>query len=84
MVANNTDGSSPLRTGSHMGTVPHVSNQEPIGVTEAAARLRMTRRGVHKAIHRGDLPARKLPGRTGAYVLDPADVERYADTRLSA
>ena len=66
-----------------MGTVPHVSNQ-PIGVTEAAHRLRMTRRGVHKAIQRGDLQALKLPGRTGAYVLDPSEVDRYADTRLSA
>lgn len=73
-----------MTTGSHMGTVRHVSNHTPIGVTEAAKRLRMTRRGVHKAIHRGDLPALKLPGRTGAYVLDPTEVDRFANSRLSA
>lgn len=61
--------------------IQHVSNQQPIGVTEAAQRLQMTRRGVHKAIHRGDLPAQRLPGVRGAFVLTVSDVERFANTR---
>lgn len=71
-----------MRHSSRSGTVTLVNNN-PIGVTEAARRLGMTRRGVHKAIHRGDLHALKLPGPTGAYVLDPTEVERFATSRIS-
>lgn len=36
--------------------------------------LGLTRAGLIRLVQRGGLPARKLPGRTGAYLFDPADV----------
>ena len=53
--------------------------QNLIGVTEAAAILGIKPRGVQHRITAGTLIAHKLPGKTGAYVLDRADVEAARD-----
>lgn len=57
---------------------------KPIGVTEAADRLAMTRRQVQRLVDKGDLvPVAKMRGRTGAYLFDPAEVERFAEEKTS-
>ncbi|HWU30855.1 MAG TPA: helix-turn-helix domain-containing protein [Microbacterium sp.] len=48
---------------------------ELISTLEAATMLRKSVRTVHRMISRGDLPATKLPGATGAYVLERSAVE---------
>lgn len=53
-------------------------------VAEAAGIIGITPRAVAKAIQAGRIPARKLPGRTGAYLLDPAEVHAFAATRNRA
>ena len=52
----------------------------PIGVTEVADRLAMTRRQVQRLVDKGALvPLAKMRGRTGAYLFDPADVARLEE-----
>ncbi|WP_179278002.1 excisionase family DNA-binding protein [Rhodococcus sp. 14-2470-1a] len=46
-------------------------------VAQAASRLGITRRGVLQAISRNAIAAQKLPTRTGAYLIEPEEVERY-------
>lgn len=43
--------------------------------SEAARILGLDVRTVHRMIKRGTLPAHKLPGRTGSYVINRTDVE---------
>lgn len=53
--------------------------------SEAAARLKITRAGVLRAVERDRLkPAGKLPGRTGAYLFDERELDRYAAARRQA
>ncbi|WP_200170783.1 excisionase family DNA-binding protein [Tomitella cavernea] len=52
-----------------------------ITAKEAASRLGVTRRAVIAAVERGTLRAKKLPGRTGAYLFDPADVDARAEAK---
>lgn len=51
------------------------SQQAPISAAQAAEILGVDATTVHRMIKRGTLPAHKLNGRTGAYVLDRAAVE---------
>lgn len=39
------------------------------------------RRTIQYAISKGDLKARKLPGATGAYLIERAELERWLDSR---
>lgn len=48
---------------------------EWIGVSEAATILHLSVRAVQHRIATGSLPAQKMPGRTGAYLLKREDVE---------
>lgn len=48
---------------------------------QAAARLGVDRKTILRWIADGRLPAVKLAGRTGAYLFDPADVDRLAAQR---
>ena len=43
---------------------------------QVAERLKITRTEVNRRAADGRLPARKLPGRTGSYIFDQADIER--------
>lgn len=45
----------------------------------AATRLGVDRTTITRMVQSGELPAKeKLPGRTGAYLFDPAVIERVA------
>lgn len=49
-----------------------------VSVAETSVILRRSVRTVHRLIYAGDLkPAIKVPGQTGAYLLERADVEAY-------
>ncbi|WP_280317241.1 helix-turn-helix domain-containing protein [Nocardia wallacei] len=52
-----------------------------LSVVEAAERLGIGRRAVVDLIRTHQLPAEKLPGRTGAYVLTPDAVEEFRRNR---
>ena len=49
-----------------------------ISAAEAAKILHISVRAVQHRITSGTLPAQKLPGKTGAYILDRATVEAIA------
>ena len=53
-------------------------NTDLISAAEAAQILRISVRAVQHRIAAGSLPAQKLPGKTGAYILDRAEVEAIA------
>lgn len=59
-------------------------NFEAIGIRDAVAILNRPKRTVIHWVTTGQLPAQKLPGLTGAYVFDRAEVERFAETRNKA
>ncbi len=61
-----------------------MTSSEPITAQEAAALLGITRRGVTEAIRSGRLQARKLPGRTGSYLLDLEEVRKFGDLRKAS
>lgn len=55
---------------------------DPLTTKQAAEVLRTDRKGVRRLIERGALvPVQKLPGLTGAYLFDRADVEALAAER---
>jgi len=56
----------------------------PLGAAEAAKILDLSHSGLRRLIDLGRLPADKLPGRTGAYVLKRKDVEALAKQRNAA
>ena len=56
----------------------------PTGVAEAAAILGTDRRTVVRMISRGTLPAHKMPGKTGAWIISRADVEALLTTERAA
>lgn len=56
-----------------------------ITTTEAATVLGYTVAWTNKLAASGRLPvAHKLPGRTGAFLFDRADIERWATTRAAS
>lgn len=57
---------------------------EQCTTAEAAATLQVDRRTVRRLIEEGALsPTMKLPGKTGAYLFDRADVEALKESRAS-
>jgi excisionase family DNA binding protein len=48
-------------------------------VDEAAKLLNRPRRTLADQVRRGVIPSEKLPGKTGAYLLERADVERLRE-----
>lgn len=56
----------------------------PLGVREAAAILRLSPRAVQRLLASGDLPAHKLSGKTGSYVIALEDVEKLLAERTAA
>lgn len=59
-----------------MTNSPPPSDSPFLSVTEAAELLRLSPRAVQHRISSGKLPAYKMPGRTGAYVLERAVIDR--------
>lgn len=53
-------------------------NQAQISAADAAAQHGIPKRTILAAIKRGDIPAHKLGGELGVYVINPADVARFA------
>lgn len=51
----------------------------PLTVAEVAAMVGRDRKTILRWIEAGRLDAVKLAGRTGAYLIDPADAERLAE-----
>ena len=56
----------------------------PLGVAEVAAILHKDRRQIIRMIRRGELAATKMPGHTGAYLIERAEVEALRDDRERA
>ena len=54
---------------------------DPITVARAAVRLGVDVTTVHRLIRGHALPATKLPGLRGAYLIRPADLDRYITER---
>lgn len=62
-----------------------VSQTHEITVNEAVKLTGLSRRSITYAARNGKLSSRKLPGRTGAYLLNLDEVRSYADlTKASA
>lgn len=55
-----------------------------LSVIEAAEQSGIPRRSLQWAILKGRLPAHKMPGRTGAYLIDPDDLADYISRREQA
>lgn len=53
----------------------------PLSVTEAAQMRGVPKRTVQHAIAKGDLKAHKMPGRTGAYLINERDLDRWISKR---
>ena len=52
-----------------------------MSVAEAANHLKLSRRAVINLIQSETLAAKKMPGKTGAYLLRPGDVESLRESR---
>lgn len=55
------------------------SSDHTITVNEAVKITGLSRRSITYAARTGKLSAQKLPGRTGAYLLNLDEVRKYAD-----
>lgn len=55
-----------------------------ISVVEAVEQTGIRKRTLQHAIAKGWLPAHKMPGLTGAYLIDPADLDDYLTRREQA
>lgn len=62
----------------------HMRNSQWITTSAAHERSGVPRRTIIAAINRGDLPAQKLPGLTGAFLINPADLDDWAKRRAAA
>lgn len=61
-----------------------VTDTDVIGAVEAAKVLRISKATVNRRAAAGELPSRKLPGKTGAYVFERSVVEQIAAARDAA
>ena len=57
------------------------SSPPPLSVAEAAKEKDVAARTIRHAILRGDLPAHKLGGQTGAYVINRRDLDKWIAKR---
>lgn len=62
----------------------HVPKPQWITTTGASQTSGVPKRTIIAAITRGDLHAEKLPGLTGAYLIDPAELDRWLAGRMKA
>lgn len=54
----------------------HRDANELISATQVASKLGVTSVTVQRWVRNGKLPAKKLPGRNGAYVFDADEIDR--------
>lgn len=55
--------------------------QRPLSVTEASVARGIPKRTLQYAISTGSLKAQKLPGATGAYLIDARELDRWLAKR---
>ena len=55
--------------------------KNPLSVAEAATRTGIPKRTIQHAIATGRLPAHKLTGTTGAYLIDETDLDHWTTQR---
>jgi excisionase family DNA binding protein len=60
------------------------NNALPLSAAQAARHTGIPKRTILAAITRGELPAHKMPGRTGAYLIDQIDLDTYVARRVRA
>ena len=58
-----------------------VPNLDWLTTSAAHQRTGVPKRTIIAAINRGDLPARKLPGLTGSFLIEPDDLTRWIASR---
>lgn len=73
-----------LRSSAHVSNLATVMDTPPLSVTQAAVQSGLAKRTVQYAIANGLLRAHKMPGRTGAYLISPADLTAWLDRRRAA
>lgn len=56
-----------------------MQTRDVLTVAEVAKLLGQPRRTVAEQVRLGAIPSEKLPGRTGAYLIERADVERLRE-----
>lgn len=56
---------------------------QPLNSEQVAELLGVNRATVNRRAAAGELPATKLPGRTGAYLFDRADIEQLANNQTA-
>lgn len=59
-------------------------SRNPVTIAQAADLLSLDRKTVLRWITSGRLPAIKLAGRTGAYLIDPDDLDRLVAERVAS
>ena len=64
--------------------VVYVPKPQWITTTGASQTSGVPKRTIIAAITRGDLRAEKLPGLTGAYLIDPEDLDTWLSGRIKA
>ena len=69
-----------------MHNIAHQVNvsRMPITTTEASQRTGVPKRTIIAAINRGALPAQKLPGLTGPFLIDVDDLTIWVNSRKKA
>lgn len=56
----------------------------PLTTREVASKLKVHRRTVGRWVQRGELvPLQHLPGLTGTYLFDPAEIDAMADAKAT-
>ena len=58
-----------------------IPNSEWITTATASEQTGIPKRTIIAAINRGDLAANKLPGLTGSFLIAPADLDEWANSR---
>lgn len=64
-----------LRHPGDNATLPRSRSCDMFSALEAAALLGISKRTLHRRLLRGDIPATKLPGPTGSYVIKRSVIE---------
>lgn len=65
----------------HMRNSVRMVKQPPMSIKQAAEQTGVPTRTINYAISTGDLKAHKLPGATGAYLIDQRDLDRWIAKR---
>ncbi len=60
-----------------MSNLIPMTSAPPISVAQAADDKRIPKRTIQAAIARGELKAHKMPGATGAYLINARDLDRW-------